>query len=260
MKFLYLILFLLSNFSGSDNEPEKDGEDKDLKKALDDNLEALSKSLEEQGADDNLQELLKTEEGRKKVEEMLKSTKKKDDEEEEDDEDDDEEYMSGKGKMKKSFDDEIEEHEDVINAIPIVKSFAEIVGKLVDKFEKLEKSIKVMEDKREKQTEIMKNMGNVIAASSELIKSTNDTIESIGETPQQIPGKKGEEKVRETFLKSEDGNKITHAQIKNALIKGMEAGKINSGEITRWEISHYNINQLSADTQALVKSYVGGTN
>ena len=92
-----------------------------------------------------------------------------------------------------------------------------------------------------------------------MLKSTSKTIEAFGGIPKAIPGKIEQVKV-ERLLKSEDGNDLTFAQVRQGLLKGFHEGKISSSEVSKWEMSRFNTKVLSNDTVALVKSFAIGSN
>jgi hypothetical protein len=266
--FLFILSFLLVPFKGAEeagNEEEDNGaEDKDLQKSMDETLKNMSNLLKSSEPETNIAEMLKTAEGKKKLKAMLNEA------EDEDDEEDSEKMCKKNSKMKKSLDDAIEENDQVIDGIPVIGSFAKVLGEVVNSVGMIKSSIADLSTKVEGNLEFQKSLAEVVTAQSQLIKSTDEAVSKMGRLPGSLKGQlgdsKGEEIIAKSFGegdedKSEDifkSGEVPMAVQKELLLKGFQDGELNSTEVSRWESNRYNPEFLTASMKNYITKNMGG--
>lgn len=208
----------------------------DLAKALDDSLDALLKSTEEEFDEEDYDSA--------------------DEETEEfDDVDEDEEEEE---ETEKSFFDEFVESDDTIEKALEVSDFLEAlvgsIGVSMDGFsntltKSLTKQDKVntaLAQSLQASGELLKSMGEKLEAQDELIKSLQEAVEQFSNQP---IGRRAVTNAREyqTIAKSLDGtnsnNTLSKSQVIDLLVKGVEKGEIDPLQVTKYELT----GQLSAD-------------
>lgn len=217
-------------------------ENVDLTKSLDEsleNLETIKKS--ESKKDFDVKEYMKNPENVKKMKKYMK-------EHDEDSEGADED------KMKKSFEDAVEENESVIDAVPVLKAFSKTLSKVVDKVSEISEQVSIIKSSNEESSEFQKSLIELNKSQNEIIKSLNETVDAFGET---APAPKG---VQTELIKSEDkkDNTLLKSQIQEALFQGMEEGKVSSNSISQWEMSNYRFSTLPSNEQAYVMNKING--
>ena len=213
-----------------------------LQKSLDEQLKNVEELLKAKKSDDDYEEKMKDPKWRAKMKKLMK------DHEGEEDEDEDEEGEDDKGKFKKSIDDAVEENEEIFDAVPILKSFAKIVGGLADEVKELKKSV-------EDTNKIQKSVADVIVAESKLMKSFQEDIEKIAKTP--LP-KKGVV-TQDQILNKSFGNEETKKQynlgiVKDILIKSVQSNTLDGLEVCRWEQNGYRMETLSPKALAILEN------
>ena len=253
--------------SAEDTEVTKD----DLQKSLDANLAALDANLKVT-SDESIEELLKSEKSRKKIKEKLDEYEKgEDDEDEEDEEEDeekeeeDEEEMKGKGKkkgMKKSLDDTTAVNEEIIDAVPVLKSFVEVLGAFASRLDEVSQTVSELRKSQEDGMEIQKSVGAVLKSTGELLKSMNEDLEAIGATP--LPAK-GIVKKSQVLEKSfgEEGEDLQKSYplsiVRDTLLKSVQEGTISANAVAKWELARYDINAIPLrDREVLMHKLEGG--
>ena len=102
-------------------------EDEDLKKSLNENLETMDELLK-YNTKTQLREMMKNAKYRKMMADEMKNYKEDEEEDEE-------------NEVKKSLDDVIESNEEVIDAVPVLKSFVEVLEKATDKIGSLTQEV-----------------------------------------------------------------------------------------------------------------------
>lgn len=241
--------------------PIRGSEDKgdlatDLMKSLDELEAQLEKSEKKESKKEDDKEDSDEDE---KDEEDDKKSEKEDEDESEDDEDESddhedketpaeekaEEKAEKKGKkkdLKKSIDDAVSAHAELVDANEVLKSFVSVLSKTQEAIERLEAKFAVQE-------EMTKSLASVVSKSTRLLKSTKEEVAQIGSAPVETKGKK------EALAKSEEAKpKVTHAVVRDLMIKSFQDGKIRGEELSRWEISGYKFEYLPESVRAdLVK-------
>jgi len=270
--------------------PAPENQEIDLEKSLDENLEKMNEIIKSKDSNVNVQEMLKTEDGRKKLEEALIKAKKKpvlpedeDEEEEEeemdgeDDEDEEkeeeEEEMKGKkkskGKIKKSASEDtlenfVNQNDEIIDAVPVFKSFCEVVSKLIGEVKMLKSKVDEVSEKVEDGIEIQKSFANVVSTESQMIKSINEVINKVSKKPAPVKGVINKSQILSKSFggddeEGEDMLKSTNpAIVKNAIMKAFESGKVSGNSLSKWEMSRYNVDVLTANEKAEVQSIING--
>jgi hypothetical protein len=235
-------------------EDVKENIDQDLQKSLDDNLEQMNNLLKSKKSlsKEEVDEMMKNPKNKSLFKEYMKSDK------EEKDEDDDEENEDGE-KMKKSFDDIYEDHNEVIDAVPVLKSFSKILETLAKRTLKIETAFNNLQKSFEDNLELQKSFGSVIATQSELLKSMNDEIEIIGNTPNKVKGKIDQKDLFKSKL--DDDNQVQSkvvganvTKIKDVLLKSFQEGKIGSTKIARWEQQGYDLSVFNKEELSEIES------
>lgn len=244
--------------------------DQNLQKALDDNLEKMN-SLQKSSETIDIEEFLKSDENKAKVEAILKA--QKNDNDDDDSDDDDDEYMKGKskkmcGKMKKSIDSLADGNEELIDAMPMIGQLVDTLKSVQGTIEDLSLQFMDLKKSHNDSTELQNALCDVVKSSSEMIKSVQSDIESIGNLPQK---RKGQISINDTIQKSfgEDqgqgegeGNAMENhinmvksfgkPALQNALIKSTEEGLITSDVASKWELSGYSSKYITPDIFAKI--------
>lgn len=307
-KFFLYISYLFASLSGGETD-EGEGDKEDLQKSLDSALEVMSDLVKSNGEDSSIRELMSNPKSYSKMKQMMKDFDG--DEPDEEEMKKRREHMKKHGSMKgymkggkekkggeymdaphegietkkknpslpthdymethKSLDDAISEHEEVIDAVPAFKAFTNVLASVVNDMALIKSSIDEMSQTQDENSEIVKSLANVTSLSSKLIKSTEERLQSIGNTPLPIKGQRfnpapgnsssGAGVLTKSFA-GEDGEEARktfsiHA-VKNALMKGLEEKKISSNTISKWELSRYNPEVIPPAEQEFVKSYIEG--
>jgi len=241
---LILLNLLISAILGADGEekPKEGAEgtetgEKDLKKTLDTEIEKMDELLKAKSNVD-YDELAKSEEGKKAMAAALKKAEA-------------EEKKPEESEMKKGFEAAVEENDELIDAVPVLKSFGEVLGNVVDMMDELKAEISTLQKSQETTNELQKSFNEITKTSTELIKSFSEEVEEIGSQPQEV---KGEIKKGDILEKSfgEDGKLKSILPpvkvMKNALLKSVQEGEIEAGEVSKWEMGRYDPNLLSEET------------
>jgi hypothetical protein len=253
------ILILVPIFGAEGEEAQTDeGDDQDLEKSLDEQLDLLQKSKSNE--DEDVKEMMKNPEKRKKAMKYMKEYEDEGDDEGDDDEDKDK--MKGKkkkDKMKKSIDldDAIEEHEDVIDANPILKSFVSVLEKLGNSFDILKSEVQDLKEVSEKNEVISKSMKDAIVTEGEMIKSLKSEIENVSAAPKKVKGVFNANTLLKKSFETEEENQtptLNNGVVKAFLIKSAQEKKVTFNEFAKWEQGGYNYNALSPQTLQLIKS------
>lgn len=246
----------------------------DLKKALDDNLAAIEENLKKsKGKDDeDLKEMMKDKGTRKKLKEALSEYDDEDDEDEEgedkgrermgddgdDDEDDQEEAPKGKSKMRKSIESLVDADEEIIDAVPVLKSFLSIVSKQAEVIEDLSAQVQDLRKSFTEGLELQKSIAAGVKSEGALLKSLADEIDSFGEEVPATPKGKltPEGSTLEKSFRDKEGNVKTYhvPTVQQILMKSFQetGNQALQKEISKWELSRYNMNMLSPATLAMV--------
>ena len=231
----------------------------DLQKALDVNLETMNSLLKAGSKKSEIEEHLKDPETRKKVKDMMSKYDKDEDEEEAEEEDEEEEAPKMKhSKIKKSLDEVVEENEEVIDAVPVLKSFANVIDQMVESVEMMKSKLDSICDAVESHGEIQKAFAEMVKTESAMLKSVHTAVEAYGKKPQPKKGVVSGSEVIQKSFNNEDGNEdvIHPALVKSALLEGFKEGKVAQNSIAKWEIGRYNFDLLSDSEKLFVKSFV----
>lgn len=234
---------------------DQENEDKDLQKSLDDNLETMNDLLKSKKtySKEDMKEMMKD----KKNRSFLKEYMKNDDDDEGDDEDG--KKKKEKEKMKKSFDDIHSEHDEIIDAVPILKSFSKVLEDFGKKLQKIEVATSDLQKSFDDNYDLQKSFGGVISSQSDLIKSIGDNLETIGNTPNRIKGKIGQQDLLKSDLDndSQKSSKISTTsldKVKDVLLKSFHDGEISSKKIAKWEQSRYNFEVFDNKELSIIES------
>jgi hypothetical protein len=256
MKFLKRMFFVLGAVKGA--EEENTEVETDLTKSLDENLKAMEDLKKSKVDDESFKELMKDKKSRKKMKEMMDEYEKDDeddDDEDMDDKDDDDKGKKKKKGMKKSLEDSVEENEDVIDAVPVLKSFVTTLNAMAEKMETLEKSIGELKESQDVSQKFQKSMANVVESEAKLVKSMNDMFTNFGK---RIPAPKGV--IGKNYLLNKSfGNeqqvqpKYNREQVRVALLKSFEDKEISSKVVSVWEMSGYNTAAIPAREMAIIQ-------
>lgn len=241
------------------SDQELNEEDVDLQKSLDDDLEKMNDLIKSKKTltKEDVQEYMKNKKNKNLFKEYMKGEKNEDEDE---DEGEDEEKMKGKKKnMKKSLDDICEEHDEVIDAVPVLKSFSKILEKLGNKFEKIESSLSNLQKSFDENQELQKSFAGVMNSQSELIKSVNSEIKIIGNTPNQRKGKVTTKDLLKSSLDNDftPKSKLSGASVemvKGILLKSVQSKEFSSNSLSKWELSGYNLGSLNKQELSFIES------
>lgn len=225
------------------SDTNKTSED-NLQKALDESLKGVQDLLKSKKNEDELEEKMKDPKEREKMKKLMKKY-----EEDEDDDEDDEEEDEGKSKMKKSLDSFVEENQEIFDAVPILKSFVNILDNLMDSVHDLNKKI-------DEGNTMQKSIAEVVVSESTLLKSFAEELEKIGNTPLPKKGVISKDQILNKSFGETSGTQtqINPMAVKNILLKSANEKEIPAGEVTRYELSRYNFGSLHPKTQQLVMS------
>ena len=233
----------------SENQKKTEAsEDEDLQKSLDMALDGMSDLIKAKTDDTSLREMCKDSGTRKKLMKMMKEYAKDDDADDEGDEDEGTEEEDSK--MKKSLDEAVEGSEEVIDAVPVLKSFVEVLHTIVQDFSELKKSFNDLSEKQGQTLEIQKSFSSVLEANSNLIKSVSGIAIAEGEKPNKVKGTTLDsgDVLKKSFNGDKDGekgpSKISLSAVKNELLKSFKDGEIDSKVISKWEMSNYDMKVL----------------
>ncbi len=231
-----------SNDKNINLDQDSEDLDKDLQKSLDDNLEEMNSLIKAKKtySEDDMKEMMKSKKNRGLFKEYMK-------EHEKDDENDDENESENKNeKMKKSFENIYNDHDEIIDAVPVLKSFCEVLEDFGKKLNKIEKTNENLQKSLDDNFELQKSFGSVMASQSELIKSINEDIEEIGNTPLPVKGKVNQ---RDLFKSALDDNNVPTSKlsvasindVKEILLKSFQEKEISGNSIAKWEQGGYNM-------------------
>ncbi len=237
--------------------------DESLQKSLDKSLGVMQDLIKSTPEEDDVNELMKSAAGRAKMKKKMAEY----DNEEEDDDDDDEKKKKMCGgdhkktkKMKKSFDEVIEANDEVIDAVPVLKSFVETMSKTLEVLGSISGEISELKKSQDTIQNLQKSMGTVLAGSTELIKSFSAEVEEIAEQAEPVKGVKTKiEVLNKSFNGGEEKEESTLPSpevLGEALQKSFQAGEINGLEISKWEMSNYNPTVLSPKTIQAVSKHL----
>jgi len=236
------------------SETQENQEDTDLKKSLNENLEKMSE-LTKSSKNVDIEELMKDASTKKKIKAYMKKENNNEEEEEV------EEENEKKTKVKKSLDETIEENDEIIDGIPVMKAFTEVLSKVVDVVDILKSKLDEIDENVNNNNEIVKSMGEVIKSESELIKSTSEAIDKIGNKPEKKKGVIKESDILSKSFNNEDGSgekKLSPQLIKSAVMEGFEKGKVSSNSLSKWELKNYDISVFNDTELNFIKSYIEG--
>jgi len=218
----------------------------ELQKSLDDNLAALDATLKS-GTETSIDDMLKSKSARKKIKAKLDEYEEDDDNEDEDedegsddDEDEDKEEAASKKKMKKSLKDVVEANEEVIDAVPVLKSFVDLFKSFIDEVAELRKA-------NVENTTIVKSLSSTIVAEGAMLKSINEEIHNIGEMPTPVKGKVSKEDILEKSFSDEVTKEVDMlkslpvSRIQDELLAGHSEGSISANAVSKYELSGYNL-------------------
>ncbi len=218
-------------------------DEKDLEKALDESLDALTKAAADENilkaeSDADAEEEPKPEPEEMKGEEKdeEKEEEKKEDEDMKGDEKKDEEDEAMKGGYQKSVENDLTKSETVSNAIEVskflrdlTKSLSEVVGDLKHRVVKLEKSNRALTDALVKANE----------AQVSVIKSMGEDISHFGGRP--LPRKSVENSkvptIEKGFRNNEEGESLSKGQVAERLAALEMESKVPIGTTTRFEMT-----------------------
>jgi len=254
MKFLKLLFLfiLLSIFGGDEKEEKTEGseteetvDDKDLKKAIDDEIAKMNTLIKSKSAVD----FSKLAEDPKMKEQMLKALKVEDPGTE-----------AEETGLKKSVEAAVESNEEIIDAVPVLKDFGEVLNKAVDAMDEMKTEINELKKSQTDMNELQESFAKVTKDTSELIKSFSSDVEEIGKQPQEVKGKIGQEDILKKNFDGEGEEKSIIPPIgivRDALMKSHEAKEIDAGIISKWEMSGYDARiLLEGDTiQKIAKHF-----
>lgn len=228
--------------------------DSEIKKSLDENLEAMNELIKSKDEDADIDALLKSDENRKKIAAKMKGYEKKDEEDEdesEEDESEDEDEAPAKSKIKKSLEDVVAANDEVIDAVPVLKSFTEVLSQVIDKLDEvaeLKKSVRDIFD-------IQKSFGATEGSVADLLKSIDERLGQIASTPLPVKGAVRRDQVL-TKSFTEDGEEMTKSYpmevVRETLLKSVQAGEISANVVGKWELSGYRFEALPAKEQKII--------
>lgn len=246
----------------------------DLKKALEDNLSAIEENLQKsKKSPSELKEMMKDKGTRKKAREALSEYEDDDEDDEEgeenekekmgdegdDDSDDaDDKGFGGKRKMKKSIESLVDDNEEIIDAVPVLKSFLSIVSRQAEVIEDLSSQVSDLKKSFDESMDLQKSIAAGVKSEGDLLKSLSDEIDSFGAEVPAAP--KGQiipqGSVLEKSFKDREGNTKTYSVpvVQQILLKSFqESGNAAlQKEIAKWEMSRYDMRMLSPATLAIV--------
>lgn len=224
-------------------------DDNDLQKSLNENLEAMT-NLMKSKSDHEIREMMKDEKMRKKMKKCMKEYE----------DDDEEEENEEKSKMKKSFKNIVSENEEVIDAVPVLKAFVDVLSNVVDGYQMIKSEIADLKGSNEQIMDIQKSFSEVMSSGSEMIKSMQGSLEKVGSAP--LP-RKGVINKSDLLQKSfgeqsneKNESKYTPAEIKNALLKSAQEKEISGGVLTKYELSHYNPAMVDNVTMSKIQKHL----
>jgi hypothetical protein len=227
-------------------------QDVDLQKSLDDQLASMNgliKSKKASYTEDEVQEMMKD----KKVQEYMKKNgyEKKDDHDDE----------SEEGMKKSIVDDIYDEHSEVIDAIPVLKSFSKVLESLSGQVQKIGGAIEDLQKSIDEEQNLQKSFGGVISAQSALIKSISEEIETLGNEPNQVKGKVNQKDLFKSTLhdSGDQESKIMKAsvkQVKSVLLKSFSDGEnwVSTNAVAKWEQSGYNLSAFTPEQIEKIES------
>jgi hypothetical protein len=223
--------------------------EKDLQKSLDENLDKLNTLMKSKKklSKKEVEEMMKDKENKKLFKEYMKDGEEEDDDEEEEED----------KKVKKSFDEIEDNHGEVIDAIPVLKSFLDAITEVAKKINKIEGKVETLVKSFDDDAEIRKSVNDVISSQSALIKSINEDIKVIGNQPLKVKGKITQQDLIKSDLDNDNlslKKSVTISTIKNVLMKSFQDNEITAGLISKWEMSGYNMNVFSKNQLALIES------
>jgi len=226
----------------------------ELQKSLEQNINDLDDILKARS--DDYEEKMKDPKWRAKMKNMIEKAEKMTDEGEDEGEDDeDEKEEKGKGKMKKSLDDVVSENEEIIDAVPVLKSFVKVLEGLTNTVEQLQKSL-------EENNDFQKSLAKVALDESKLIKSISDEVEKIAKQPLPVKGKISKEQILNKSFGEETGSMVPSRgdleSVKSILLKSVQDGELSSMEISKWEMYNYNMQALSPKALSVIERGIGG--
>ena len=230
-----------------DNEPDNDEDDENkMKKGKKSEAETESHEGESDEDDDDEDEQMSNEDD--------------EDDDSEKDEDDKKKKMPPflKKKFKKSLDEAVEENQEVIDAVPVLKSFVEVILAQGEEISTLRKSISSMKDSFESVLELQKSFASVLEINSKLVKSFSDDVSSVAQKPEKVKGVRTQGDLLTKSFQGEDGQTKTFpvGLIRNALLKSFQDGQIDSKVISRWEMSNYRMDTLPASVISIVEKQI----
>jgi len=241
----------LQRFADEGDVKDTGDEEKDLQKALDENLEAMNNLIKAKSkfSKKDIEEMMKDKESRKLAKEYMKKSDEGGGEEDEDEA----EEEAKKEEAKKSFDD-LDQNAEVVDAIPILKSFYEVQKKIFKKINEVQSKVEVLQKSLDDESDVVKSFADVLTSQSDLIKSINGDVEVIANQPLPRKGKIDKNDILKSGLESEPDKNIPVAKIKGILMKSYKDEEIEMSEIAKWEQSNFNLGVLKKSTLALIDS------
>lgn len=255
-----------------DDQAKKPAGEADLVKALDENLEAMGALLKAKKGDEQLSfnDLLKDEKMRSKMREKLAEYDKDESdvedeaaaegetaEEEADEKEAKEEKEDMKGKKSKMKKSDAESLDEIIDAVPVLKSFVSSLEALSAKLDKVEAA-------QAEQSALQKSMADVLSVSGNLIKSLNSDIE--GALSRPAP-RKGVISQDDLIQKSFGGDKpaeddmlksLPIEQIRDELLKAVTDRQISPNSVSKWELSGYSLAAIPTKDFLVLKNRIKG--
>jgi hypothetical protein len=232
----------------------------DLKKTLDDALNQIAE-LRKAG-DDDVKEKLKDKAYRSKVKEMMKEW---DDEDDDDDPDKDKgegKGKDGKGAVKKSLDAVLDGNGEIVDAVPVLKAFADTLEVVSAEMSAIKKSLAAMSTAATETAAFNKSVVTVVETEAALIKSLEAKIDAFGKAPQPVKGVvRPADILNKAFGANGDTppaeDRIPIPVLRDAMIKSVTSGEVPGIVLSRWESNNYNQAMIPADAMAVIKSKIG---
>jgi len=233
----------------------------DLKKTLDDALNQIAE-LRKAG-DDDVKEKLKDKAYRSKVKEMMKEW----DDEDDDDDDDKDGKGEGKGKdgkgaVKKSLDAVLDGNGEIVDAVPVLKAFADTLEVVSTELSVIKKSLAAISAAATETAAFNKSVATVVETEAALIKSLEGKIDAFGKAPQPVKGVvRSADILNKAFGANGDTppaeDRIPIPVLREVMIKSVTSGEIPGIVLSRWESNNYNQAMIPADAMAVIKSKIG---
>jgi len=262
MKLLILLKLLVFNLfgllSGRQEEIENQ-EEVDIQKSLDENLAEMNDLLKSKKtlSKEDVAEYMKNPKNKNLFKEYMKGEDEEEEEEEDDNEDEEKKEKMRSKKMKKSYDNLVDD--EIVDAVPVLKSFIDIFQNFDKRLHKIEKSTSDLQKSIEDNLDLQKSFGNVLKSQAELIKSMNDEIEIIGSQPAPVKGIVNQQDLFKSVLSDQAKTKlvsVNKTKMKDVLLKAFEAGEVSGMSIAKWEQSNYNLGVFNPEELAKIESKI----